>query len=357
MAGPVDSKLLIRHESRGRAVYIHPDGSYYLSRHYVIYRSADEGRSWTRVTKMPLPLGRRVVQASRLACRLLRHETKALTILSDGTYVASNRDWVFRAQAGEPTMTPCRIDDGGVPIWPPMSLTVGPGDRVLWGEYGGSKHNPRAVRIYASDDRARSFGVAHTFKPAEIRHVHNLIYDADIRGYWVLVGDHDHEPGIGRLTEDLRSFDWVGKGEQRYRAVCMFDFGDRMLYGTDTEMEPNALMSIEKATGRVERLMELDGSCIYACRFGGLYALTTTVEPSRVNACRDAVLWLSRDGERWTRVFRARKDRWHAVYFQFGSLVLPRGAGPHETILFSGQALEEVDGKAIVATVAPGAPE
>lgn len=355
MTGSTDPRLVVQRESRGRAIYIHPDGSYYISRHYGIYRSNDDCRTWTQVTRMPLPLLRRAAQVSRLACRLLRHEAKAFAVLSDGTYIASNRDWVFWSRPGDPVMTPSRIAEGAVPIWAPMALAVGPQDQVLWGEYGGSKHNPRAVRLYASTDRGGSFEVVHTFKPAEIRHVHNIIYDADIRGYWVLVGDHDHEPGIGRLSEDLRSFDWVVKGEQRYRAVCMFDLGDRVVYGTDSEMEPNGLMSLEKATGRVERLRELDGSCIYACRFGGLYALTTTVEPSRVNAATDAMLWLSRDGERWTCAFQATKDRWHPVYFQFGSLVLPRGTGPREVILFSGQALEGVDGKAIVATVAPDA--
>ena len=45
----------------------------------------------------------------------------------------------------------------------------------------------------------------------------------------------------------------------------------------------------------------------------------------------------------------ARKDRWHAGYFQFGSVVLPSGHGPRETICFSGQAVEGIDGRALIA--------
>ena len=134
----------------------------------------------------------------------------------------------------------------------------------------------------------------------------------------------------------------------------LFDFGDYLVYGTDSDREHNAVIRLDKATGRIERLQELNGSCIYACRFGGLFALTTTVEPSRANRSQDACLWPSRDGERWCNVFSARKDRWPPRYLQFGSLVLPRGAGDKEVILFSGQAVKDLDGKAVVARLAPG---
>jgi hypothetical protein len=58
---------------------------------------------------------------------------------------------------------------------------------------------------------------------------------------------------------------------------------------------------------------------------------------------------VSRDGDRWRRVFSAEKDIWHMKYFQFGSLVLPRGACDRETIAFSGQAVRGIDGRTVVA--------
>ena len=297
---------------------------------------------------MPVSSVRWFGKLCRLASRLLRFEVRALVALSDGTYVASNREWVFRAQPGEPVMRPSIVEEQGPAVTPPMTLTVGPDDRVLWGEYNSKSNHDQPVRLYVSDDRGRSYQVAHVFEPGSVRHVHNLYYDPGLEQYWVLAGDHDDEPGIGRLSADLRDFEWVGKGKQIYRAVCVFDFGDRLVYGTDTEMEPNAIVSLDKKTGRVERILETKGSCIYACRFGGLYALTTTVEPSKVNPSRNATLWLSRDGERWKNAFEATKDRW-GRFFQFGSLVLPSGASPREAISFSGQAVKRIDGKLVVA--------
>ena len=341
-------KLAIDRTHPGRALYVERDGPFYLSCRYEILRSRDDGRSWTPVTRVPRPPLRALAERSQLACRLLRHEVKALAVLSDGTLVASTRQGVYRAGPGERRMTPCRVEVGGLSLMPPMCIGVGPDDRVIWGEYG-SRQKPRSVRIFVSDDAGRSFDMARTFATGTLLHVHNVIYDQTLGHYWVLAGDHGEHPGIGRLSADLKDFEWVGKGSQCYRAVELFDFGDRLVYATDSEVEPNALVSMDKSTGRVERMMALEGSCIYASRFGCWYALTTTVEPSRVNRCREAALWVSRDGDSWHRVLQARKDRWSAVYFQFGSLVLPRGQSGRESVLVSGQALQGVDGTAMVA--------
>ena len=334
-----------------RALLVRPDGTLYLAQHCRIYRSVDDGITWSHVTTMPRGFVRRLAESSRLGSRLLRHEVKALGLLSDGSCVAADREAVYRAAHDEKVMQPCRIEDGGRPIKPPMTITVGPNDRILWGEYNSAAAHNQPIRVFVSDDGGRSFQVAHVFEGGSILHVHNLVYDQKLRHYWVFTGDHGDEPGIGRLSLDLRQFDWLAKGKQCYRAVEVFDFGDSLIYGTDTEMEKNAVVRLDKASGRVDRLCELDGSCIYACRIGSAYVISTTVEPSGVNASQDAGLWISHDGERWEKVFDGRKDRWPPVYFQFGSLVLPRGESDKDVLLVSGQAIEGMDGRAFMATL------
>lgn len=334
----------------GRAVYVQPDGTLYVGRNYDILSSCDHGLTWTRTVSMPRSMMRRTLAISRLACRLLRHEVRALVVMEDGTHVAANREGIFYAARDETMMHQCEVESSGESLMPPMCITLGPEGRVLWGEYFSNVQR-REVRLCASDDGGKNFTVARVFEPGEVRHIHNIVYDKHLAHYWILSGDYGSEAGIGRLSKDLKDFDWVVKGEQIYRVVCVFDLGDRLIYGTDTELEPNAVMSLDKKSGRVERVFELDGSCIYACRFGKLYILSTTVEPSSVNRARSATLWLSRDGEEWIRVLQAPKDRWHEKYFQYGSFVLPRGESDDETVFFSGQALEGVDGRAIVANV------
>ncbi len=340
----------------GRALLLQPDGTVYIGRGYDIYRGRTGDDGWEFVTAMPRRLSRRLAGLSRLASRLARLEVRAMGVLSDGSFVATNREWVYHAKPGEPLMRRSQVEEAGQKLYPPLTMTVGPGDRVLWGEYDSRDIRDKAVRVYVSDDKGRSYTIARVFEGGTILHVHNLVFDAALKKYWLLAGDHDHEPGIGLLSEDLASFDWVAKGKQEYRAVEVFDFGDRLIYGMDSERAPNAVISFEKATGRVERGTELDGSCIYACRCGGLYALTTTVEPSAVNRSREAGLWVSRDCDQWRRVYYAEKDRWGHQYFQYGSLVLPRGASNRKDIVVSGQAVRGMDGRVFKLIGCAGGP-
>ena len=296
---------------------------------------------------------RHTAELSRLACRLLRHEVRALAELHDGTLVAANRRGVFAGPPGAGELPAARLEGGAIPVLPPLCLGTGP-DAVLFGEYGSPRGRP--MRIFASRDGGRRFEVVHTFAAGDVLHVHNVVFDEGLDHYWVLTGDFDDQPGIGRLSRDLARFDWFVRGAQRFRAVDVFDLGDRLVYATDTQLEANSLVSLDKKTARAERLQSFEGSCIYACRFGEWYAITTTVEPSPVNPSRDATLWVSRDLERWECILRAPKDRWHADYFQFGSLVLPRGRSNRSVVAVSGQAVRGLDGALAIGRVDLGSP-
>ncbi|MCP4590284.1 MAG: hypothetical protein GY842_06050 [bacterium] len=355
MNNTTSSRIETRTCGRGRAVYVHSDGVLYVGRNYRVYRSADDGQTWARITEIPRAFSRRLVETSRLACRLLRHEVRALVALSDGTLVASTRAGLYRAGPGEGQMVPSWVCCDGDALMPPMCLTCGPDDRILGGEYGMNPDR-RQIRLYVSEDGGRNFEVGHVFPPGLIRHVHNITYDAQRRHYWVLTGDFDGEAGIARLSADLKDFDWLVRGRQEYRAVCVFDCGEHLVYGTDSELEPNAIMRVHKETGASVRICELPGSCIYACRFGEIYALSTSVEPSKVNLAREATLWVSRDGDRWTQAFQAAADRWAGKYFQYGSLLLPRGESDREVILFSGRGLRGLDNRVIAARWSPSTP-
>ncbi|MHC4696104.1 MAG: hypothetical protein ACYTFA_05105, partial [Planctomycetota bacterium] len=253
---------------RGRAVYAGPDGTFYASHLLRIYRTADEGRTWEFIASLPRPFMRRLAEPSRLACRLLRHEVRSMVALSDGTCVAANRHWVYHCPPGASTMRPSKIPIGDTPLMPPMCMTVGSEQKIIWGEYGCYKYR-RPMRVFVSTDAGRSFELAHRFEPDIIYHVHNVVWDEGLRRYWLLAGDYGHRAGIGLFSEDLADFEWVVKGQQEHRAVCAFALRDRLVYGTDTEIEPNAIISLDKDTGQPRRVCEVDGSCIYACRFGG----------------------------------------------------------------------------------------
>ncbi len=344
-------KLETLHTCPGRAVFAERDGSLYIGRNYEIHRSTDGGATWSFETAMPRPFSRRVAEHSRLLCRALRQEVRAMTRLADGTYIAASKKGIHVARPGERLMRDCHVEGIVGRLKPPMMIGVGPQERVVWGEYSTTNRDRPEVRIYASDDRGRSFHVAYTFPCNDVRHIHNIFFDEKGGHYWVLTGDHGEEPGFGRLSADFKTFEWLVRGKQDYRAVCAFDFGDHFIYGTDTEHEPNFVIRLDKNTGRCERIAPLAGTCIYACRFGGIYALSTTVEISQANPSREATLLLSRDGDRWEQVLADRKDMLPQKLFQWGSLVLPRGESDAQRLIVSGQALRRLDGKTRVIAV------
>lgn len=339
----------------GRALYAHPAGTLYQSCHLNIQQSKDEGQTWQRILSIPRPFQRRVIEPVRLLCRLFRHEVRGLIPLPGGEYVATTRTGVFWAQPGEKIMQPAKIDAGRIPVKWPMTISLGPDRRILWGEYWGNNER-RKVRIFASDDCGRSFYKAYAFSAGATRHVHNILYDTGLDKYWIFCGDHGTQPGIGLLDRDFRRFEWVAKGQQKFRAVCAFDMGSRLVYATDTEMERNGIYALDKSTGKVEHISPTDGSCIYATQCGEHYVIATTAEPLKNQTAKNkgniASIWISKDAFQWHKILTFPKDVWSYKYFQFGSLVLPRGRSNRNVLMFSGQALRSVDGKIYTASLA-----
>ena len=168
---------------------------------------------------------------------------------------------------------------------------------------------------------------------------------------WVFAGDHGTDPGIARLSKDFKDSQWLVKGEQKYRAVRGFIFKDKIVYGTDTEMEFNSIYNLDKSTGKIKKLCDTPGSALFSGTFGKWYVITTGVEYFRKYKTTDATLWISKDCINWEQVLEVPKDVWSIKYFQFGSLALPLGHWDREEIIFSGQALKEVDNKVCIAEI------
>ena len=327
----------------------------YIGRGYAVWSSDDDGVSWRHETTLPGPWKRRLGGVARIAARALRYEIRALGVLSDGSLIVANRDWMYRARAGEVTPSAARIDHAGQAVKLPMTITVGPDDQVVWGEYNAATGHGTPVRLYASRDEGRTFEIVHTFPARSVLHVHSLLFDPLHDHYWVFCGDYDDEPGIGILSRDLDRFDWFCKGEQRFRLCEAFDFGDRLVYATDTPLARNEILSLDKRSGRIDRLRAVSGSCLYAARFGRICAFSTTVEPGSLDGHRSPSLWISCDGDRFEEVLVTEKDCWPHV-LQFGSLVLPRGRSERENLFFSGQAVKRLDGRVTAGRIARGAP-
>lgn len=344
------AKLQIDSRLAGRALHASPDGVLYRSESFRILRSIDGGATWADFLAIPGNVSSMITRHSRIASRFLRHEVRAFMPLADGRCVAATRAGIFFSEAGQLHMSPAQVDATGRTAQFPTSLCAGPDGRVIWGEYWRNL-NRKPMRLFGSTDGGRTYQLVHRFPAGEIRHVHGLLWDETLQKYWVFVGDHGDEPGMGLLDADWGHFEWLHKGEQRFRVVSAFDQGDHLLYATDTEKEGNGIYRLDKESAELTLLAETDGSCIYACRIGQGFLVSTSAEPRRDGAPAVASLWYSADGDSWESVYTLNKDRWQANLFQFGSLVLPRGALPEGLVMLSGQAVDGLDGELILASL------
>ncbi len=333
-----DTHLSYCRHTRGRALLISERGSLYVARGYTIERSDDFGATWNLDCRIPARGWKPWAARVSIGARLLRFNIQSMRLLQDGTRVAVARDGVYVARQGETEMRRSwQVLRGSRPI----NLSV-EGNRVVFGEYGGAEMDSVEVKIYCSDDGGEHFEQAYAFPRGDIHHLHNVVVDRHEDHYWVLAGDHGRTPGIAALSKDFRTLEWVARGSQMARAVAVLVRRDYLIYGSDTELEPNYIIRLEKKTGRCERVAPIDGSSLYAADIGATGFISSCVEPSAVNKVRAARLYGSTDDETWTPRCSLAKDRWHSVLFQYGLIVLPYvGAAGVSHGMFSGQALAD----------------
>jgi hypothetical protein len=205
----------------------------------------------------------------------------------------------------------------------PLHITVSPGGRIYWGEYFNNPHRDE-VHIYASEDRGQTWEVAHTFPAGSIRHVHNIVYDRWGDCLWILTGDEGAECKVLRASCDLRVIDEVLSGNQQTRSVAAVPMPDGLYLSTDTPLEKNHLLRLDRA-GRATPIADIETSSIFGCRVADAIFFSTMVEPSTVNRNREVHLTGSRDRATWHVLARWQKDKLSMRHFQYGNAILPDG--------------------------------
>lgn len=333
--------------THGRALFVAANDDLYIGRGCRIFRSRDLGLTWDLDCYVPSFGWKHHCSHVRLIARLLRWYIAALQVLPDGSRLAVARDGIYRAAPGELQMKRTfEIRRGSRPL----NISVD-GSRILFGEYGSGLEDTE-VLIYVSEDGGLTFHEGFRFPRGDIRHVHNVIVDPFSGHYWVLVGDFGRQTGIGALSNDLKHLDWLGRGTQRYRAVSAIVEPDRLIYGTDSDRDYNFVVSLDKQSGRISELRQVEGSSLFSARVGDWKIISTAVEPNPYCRSRECSLYGSKNGVDWQRLMVHRKDSFSAVYFQFGALVLPyTQTSTLKSLMYSGQAIQDFDGRVALTDI------
>lgn len=233
-----------------------------------------------------------------------------------------------------------RLNQDVMPVYGkrPLNLCADNDSWLYYGEYRGNQERS-PIHIYACDNEGRQW--ASVWKFNGIRHVHGVFHDPYDNRIWVTTGDTDEESGIWMTDDRFKTLDKVLGGSQQMRAVQLLFTESHVYFGSDTPLEKNHIYRMDKKTCEVQRLQEVESSVFWGCKVGENLFFSTAVEPSKVNKCKDACIWGSKDGETWKCIARFRKDIWPMKLFQYGQIFFPAGENNTEYLWFTPFATEK----------------
>lgn len=316
----------------------------YAAKGYKIFKSFDGGESWELDGNIEDIKYSLIAHTSRLLARLLRIEITNLLILEDGSRVAIGKKGIFVAKKGEKNYQKTFNVIRGTR---PLNMCEDKNGFLYFGEYL-SNPDRGEVHIFKSIDSGKTWVICYTFPKNTIRHVHGIFYDKYEDLLWFATGDLDGECIIGYTNDSFETVNIFKHGGQKYRAVQLLFFKDFIIYGTDTEYEKNYIYRIDRKNGEEQCLQELQGSVLSSVSSDEYAAISTAVEPSKVNHDVYSHIWFSSDGYEWIELYKGKKDSLNPKYFQYGRFKFPIGAINDGKIMFSGHALKDLDNKTII---------
>ena len=219
-------------------------------------------------------------------------------------------------------------------------------DCIVYGEYWGNPDQEKVSIVQKTD--IGSWHIAYSFPPHTIKHIHGLVPDYKRNCVYILTGDSAHESGIWKAQENFSIVEPLLIGSQSYRSCIAFPIKLGLLFATDTPLENNYLCILYldgENKGKVEKLHDLEGSCIYGTMlirdgFKHFVFSTTVEQDSRRHGIRYLLSWKRGPGIKSNKVkcltlseedvsnFQCiaefYKDKWPCIC-QFGAITFPNG--------------------------------
>ncbi|GAP44985.1 hypothetical protein TBC1_12801 [Lentimicrobium saccharophilum] len=286
-----------------------------------------------------------ILSRFRLLARLFRAEVHFYKTLRNKEVICIAKGGIYKFSAASGKFEQCfRIPRGNRPL----NICEDSHGFLYFGEYF---HNAErtSVNIYMSEDSGETWKVVYTFPAGSIRHIHGLHFDEFENSVWVTTGDLEGECMIGYSSDQFSTFNIVFRGGQEYRTCNLLFYGDKILYGTDSETARNYIKQIDRSSLKVSTLAGIQGSVIKSVKIGSRCFFSTTIEPSEINKDQHAYIWMYDDSiKRSIVIAKFAKDCWDHRYFQFGLCRFPEYlVGDDTHLFFTGVALKKIDGHSI----------
>ncbi len=233
-----------------------------------------------------------------------------------------------------------------------QSIAAIDGKELFLGEYG---NNPNRVEvpIYRSQDGGKSWQTIYIFPAGKVKHVHGCYYDPYEKKIWVLTGDFKNECHILCADRDFKSIEWIGDGQQIYRACNVFFEKDSVHWIMDSQLQDSYHIKLDRKTRKIEQKQLFPGPVWYIKHLeDGYYLAATAQEIGSGVKDQYAHLMVSKDLETWEDVYRFSHDGLPKRYFKFGVIGFSDGAQNSKGFYLFGEAIKGLDGKIALCEIA-----
>lgn len=299
----------------------------------------------------------KLISRSKLFSRLLRLGIRTAVALDDYNILLSKDNMIheFDLHNGKLSKGYFLGDSIRPLIFTSVKNLIGFDNTIYFGGYLINKNkNPVNIFKRVGVDK---WEVVYTFPQGTINHVHNIISDSYRNCLWIFTGDFDDAAAIWKVTNNFKTVKCVLSNKQIYRACVVFPLKQGLLYATDSPFTENYIY-LMKDDLSLEKILKIDGSCIYGCQCGDKYVFSSTVEADGRNQTLLKLMFSKKLGagitDKYVRLYTGNlKEGFKVKYkekkdclpfiFQFGVFRFPKGENNSNKLYFQPVATYEND--------------
>lgn len=289
-----------------RPVFLNQDELYLAKGFRIAKANIAHPEKYSIITKYG-GLKEQLISTSPLATRILREGIHFFLPMQNGHLLMVRNKLLFKREDGDYKVVLDTFNGSR-----PLNICKASNSNLYFGEYF-SNADRGEVKIFISND-GENWGVAYTFEPGTIRHVHGIYEDSFRNGLWVLTGDSDDESALWFTNDGFKTLTPLGRGSQKARAVGIIPTEKGIIVPMDSPHQVNYIQLFEPETEKFTDLAQIGGSAFHAQKYGDIHLVTTVTEPSPVNITNAAYLYGSLDGENWKLIEAFRRDIFPVKY-------------------------------------------
>ncbi|MDR1817125.1 MAG: hypothetical protein LBR07_02890 [Puniceicoccales bacterium] len=229
------------------------------------------------------------------------------------------------------------------------------GNTLYFGEYGANRARA-AVPVWHSSDAGKTWTKIFSFPAKKIKHIHGCFYDPFEDKIWTITGDFENECWLLCSDREFKNLEWVGTGQQEFRACNLFFTHDAIHWVMDSQLQDSHHVQLDRKTRTVQEKTAFPGPGWYHKKLeDGFFLVSTAVEIGPGVHEKNAHVFVTRDFEKWESAAAFPHDGLPLRYFKFGVIAFADGAQSSNKFYLFGEALKGIEGKIALCHLEPTA--